>query len=99
MMTKDEMSLSKYSVLFFLPSAWMVIGMIGAFLFILIQLILLVDFAHSWNENWIRRHEDSESKIWFIGENFFTFDVRFLFMPTEGDGSLNHETLYCTFGG
>lgn len=52
--------------------AWMIIGMIGAFLFILIQLILLVDFAHSWNENWIRRHEDSESKIWFIGLIAFT---------------------------
>lgn len=49
----------------------MVIGMIGAFLFIIIQLILLVDFAHSWNENWIRRHEESDSKIWFIGMHSF----------------------------
>jgi serine incorporator 1/3 len=53
-------------------TAWMVIGMIGAFLFIIIQLILLVDFAHSWNENWIRRHEESDSKIWFIGLVAFT---------------------------
>jgi len=45
----------------------MVIGMIGGFLFILIQLVLLVDFAHSWNERWVVRHEESDSKIWFAG--------------------------------
>ncbi|EDO33381.1 predicted protein, partial [Nematostella vectensis] len=33
-------------------AAWMYIGFIGAVLFILIQVILLVDFAHSWNEIW-----------------------------------------------
>ena len=32
--------------------AWMYIGFIGACLFILIQLILLIDFAHKWNETW-----------------------------------------------
>ena len=47
--------------------AWMVIGMIGAFLFLLIQLILIVDFAHAWNEKWVSNHEDSESKCWFAG--------------------------------
>ncbi|ESO02428.1 hypothetical protein HELRODRAFT_184990 [Helobdella robusta] len=52
--------------------AWMVIGMIGAFVFILIQLILLVDFAHSWNEKWIGRYEETESKAWFAGLLFFT---------------------------
>jgi len=49
-------------------SAWMVIGMIGAFLFILIQLVLLIDFAHAWNESWISRYEDTQSKKWFIGQ-------------------------------
>ena len=43
---------------------WMYFGMIGAFLFILIQLILIVDFAHTWAESWFRKYEESESKGW-----------------------------------
>lgn len=31
----------------------MVIGMIGAFCFIIFQVVLLVDFAHRWNEWWL----------------------------------------------
>ena len=36
-----------------LLAAWMYIGMIGGFLFLLLQLILLVDFAYKWNESWL----------------------------------------------
>lgn len=62
---------------FFIPqgsfeTAWMVIGMIGGFIFILIQLVLLVDFAHAWNEKWLGNFEDSQSKVWFAGLLFFT---------------------------
>ncbi|KAI0237138.1 Serine incorporator 2, partial [Lamellibrachia satsuma] len=53
-------------------AAWMVIGMIGAFLFILIQLVLIVDFAHGWNERWLSNYEDTQSKAWFAGLLFFT---------------------------
>jgi len=42
---------------------WMYFGMIGGFLFIIIQLILIVDFAHSWAEAWVRNMEESRS--WF----------------------------------
>jgi hypothetical protein len=43
---------------FFIPQgdfgvAWMYFGMIGGFLFIIIQLVLIVDFAHSWADLWI----------------------------------------------
>jgi hypothetical protein len=52
--------------------AWMIIGMIGAFLFLLIQLVLIVDFAHSWNEKWIGRYEETQSKKWMAGLLGFT---------------------------
>ncbi len=45
----------------------MVIGMIGAFLFLLIQLVLIVDFAHAWNEKWVENYEESQSKWWYCG--------------------------------
>ena len=40
----------------------MYFGMIGGFLFILIQLVLIIDFAHSWAEAWVGNYEESESK-------------------------------------
>lgn len=55
---------------FFIPegsfgTVWMYFGMIGAFLFIFVQLILIVDFAHSWAENWVSKYEQTESKKWY----------------------------------
>lgn len=54
---------------FFIPegsfgTTWMYFGMIGGFLFIIIQLILIIDFAHSWAESWVGNYEETESKIW-----------------------------------
>eukprot|EP01125_Pyxidicula_operculata_P000432 TRINITY_DN10464_c0_g1_i1.p1 TRINITY_DN10464_c0_g1~~TRINITY_DN10464_c0_g1_i1.p1 ORF type:complete len:452 (-),score=77.54 TRINITY_DN10464_c0_g1_i1:122-1477(-) len=40
------------------------IALAGAGLFIILQLILLVDFAHSWNENWVSKYNETESKGW-----------------------------------
>lgn len=63
---------------FFIPetssfsSTWMVFGMFGGFLFIIIQLILIVDFAHSWAENWVEKLEETESKWYYYGLIFFT---------------------------
>ncbi|KAK2914566.1 serine incorporator 1 [Channa argus] len=44
---------------------WFVVGLGGAFFFILIQLVLLVDFAHSWNESWVDKMESGNSKGWY----------------------------------
>lgn len=43
---------------FFIPNNgfgtfWMWVGLIGGIVFILVQLVLLVDFAHSWAETWV----------------------------------------------
>lgn len=67
---------------FFIPNdvffGWGYIGLIGAFLFILIQLVLLVDFAHSWCDNWVSKFEESESKFWqfaLVGSTFLMYAV------------------------
>eukprot|EP00794_Sanderia_malayensis_P012370 gene12370-13640_t len=57
---------------FFIPKGsfsvvWMYVGMIGASLFIVIQLIMLIDFAYSWSESWVEKHEESGSKCWLAG--------------------------------
>ncbi|XP_074656134.1 serine incorporator 1-like isoform X2 [Tubulanus polymorphus] len=62
---------------FFIPrgsfeTAWMYIGLIGGFLFIIIQLILIVDFAHAWNESWVGNYEETENKGWYYGLLVFT---------------------------
>ncbi|KAJ8965170.1 hypothetical protein NQ314_004313 [Rhamnusium bicolor] len=56
---------------FFIPEGtfgitWMYFGMIGGFGFIIIQLILIVDFAHSWAKAWVGNYEETESKGWYF---------------------------------
>ncbi|KAK7874392.1 hypothetical protein R5R35_001489 [Gryllus longicercus] len=62
---------------FFIPegsfgTTWMWFGMIGGLAFILIQMILIVDFAHSWAENWVGKYEETESKGWYCALLFCT---------------------------
>lgn len=68
---------------FFIPegsfgTVWMYFGMIGGFSFIIIQLILIVDFAHSWAEAWVGNYEETESKGWYyalIGITFLNYSL------------------------
>ena len=46
----------------------MVIGLIGAFLFVIIQMILLIDFAHGWSESWVEKYEETEAKCYYYGK-------------------------------
>ena len=39
--------------------------MIGALMFIIIQLVLIIDFAHSWAESWTNEHKNSNDSQWF----------------------------------
>ncbi|RMZ94861.1 serine incorporator 1-like, partial [Brachionus plicatilis] len=56
---------------FFIPQngafeeVFMYFGIIGGFLFILIQLILIIDFAHSWNESWVEKFEDGDREYYY----------------------------------
>ncbi|PIC28670.1 hypothetical protein B9Z55_020507 [Caenorhabditis nigoni] len=56
-----------------LATPLMYIGMLGAFLFILIQLILIVDFAHGLAESWVSQYEDNDSRACYAGLLVTTF--------------------------
>lgn len=86
---------------FFIPDGasfgqvWMYFGMIGGFLFIVIQLILIIDFAHSWANNWVEKYEESQSKGWYCALLSFTLlhyalaiaaVVLFYIFYTQGEG-------------
>lgn len=54
-----------------LPSAclvWFYFGVVGSFVFLLIQLLLFIDFAHSWNQRWVNKAEKSDSRAWYAGQ-------------------------------
>ena len=55
-----------------LGEVWMYFGMIGGFLFILIQLILIIDFAHSWAEAWMGNYEETDNKGWLAALSIVT---------------------------
>ncbi|DAA32370.1 TPA: SERINC2 protein-like [Bos taurus] len=51
---------------------WFYFGVVGSFIFLLIQLLLLIDFAHSWNQRWLCKAEECDSRAWYAGLFFFT---------------------------
>jgi len=57
------------AVSFFIPNGFFMfwgnyVAMIGATIFILLGLVLLVDFAHSWSETCLENWEQSNSNVW-----------------------------------
>eukprot|EP00128_Syssomonas_multiformis_P017258 Colp12_sorted_trinity150504_noHs@6054 len=56
---------------FFIPNSFFTdaysgIALTGTVIFLLCNLILLVDAAHGWSESWVEKYEESESKGWFF---------------------------------
>jgi hypothetical protein len=41
------------------------ISLVGSIIFTLIQLFMLVDFAHSWNDSWVAKYHETNNKNWF----------------------------------
>ena len=57
------------AVSFFIPNGFFMfwgnyVSMIGASIFILLGLVLLVDFAHTWSETCLENWENSNSNLW-----------------------------------
>jgi hypothetical protein len=62
---------------FFIPHGafgptWMYFGLIGGMLFIIIQLVLIIDFAHSWAESWQAEYQNTDDQRWFYALLAFT---------------------------
>lgn len=78
---------------FFIPvegftQTWMVIGMIGGVLWILVQLVFLIEFTHSLNEYWVERLEDTGHRRYAFGLLSATF--LFYALSITGIGLLYH---------
>jgi len=59
------MAMSSSLSFFWCAIAW--IAIFAAAIFVFVQLVLLVDFAHSWNEAWVENFEETDSKSWYNG--------------------------------
>ena len=49
---------------FELSRLWMYVGLTGGFIFIMIQILLVIDFAYSWSFSWAERMESGNSIFW-----------------------------------
>ena len=86
---------------------WMYTGLIGGFLFIIIQLVLLIDFAHAWNETWVENAEGGNSKCWYtllLGSTAVLYiasitgvALLFVFFTKASDSSCNTQKFVISF--
>ena len=49
-------------------AVWMYFGLIGGSMFIVIQMILIIDFAHRWAESWVDKVDETGSMWYYCGE-------------------------------
>ena len=88
---------------FYIPSGafeevLLYIGIIGGFLFIIIQLILLVDFVHGWNERWVEKFENGQREYYYglliFTGFFFCVAITITVLCYVYYASVNHSTLF-----
>ena len=66
------------AVVFYLPNKnyfnviWMYLGLTGGFMFILIQIILVIDFGHSWSVSWAEKMDTLNTRCWYFALAFST---------------------------
>ena len=63
-------------ITFFTYYAW--VALFGAGVFIIIQIILLVDLAYSWSQSWVNKWQNEEKKMYYYALLFVTFFLFFL---------------------
>ncbi|EDO32925.1 predicted protein, partial [Nematostella vectensis] len=51
---------------------WMYVGLTGGFMFILLQIVLVIDFGHSWSASWAEKIDVLNTKCWFFALAFAT---------------------------
>ena len=57
---------------FFIPKKseffriWMYACLIGGFVFMLYQIVIVIDFGHSWSVSWAEKLETNNSKLWYL---------------------------------
>jgi len=52
---------------------WMYLSLLGGFMFVMFQIILVIDFGHSWSLTWAERLETGHmTKLWYIAMSVFT---------------------------
>lgn len=87
-------------------TAWGVIGLIGGFCFLVCQLILLVDFAHSWAESWIAKMEEGSgchkfglivSTIGMYLASFVCLVLLYVFYTKSDDSSCGLNKFFISF--
>eukprot|EP00013_Stygamoeba_regulata_P006067 CAMPEP_0177640726 /NCGR_PEP_ID=MMETSP0447-20121125/6693_1 /TAXON_ID=0 /ORGANISM="Stygamoeba regulata, Strain BSH-02190019" /LENGTH=365 /DNA_ID=CAMNT_0019142809 /DNA_START=259 /DNA_END=1353 /DNA_ORIENTATION=- len=88
-----------FTLSFFIPNDFFLlyakISLVGASFFILVQLVMIVDFAHHWNESWLGNWDEKEENIiWYYGLLLSSLGLLILVVAT----SVAAYVLFCGSG-